>query len=87
MTLQNYATLTKGKACRSCDSPLASPITVEHYPHDGGWQVDTFPKRQWLYVVCGNCKYQNALWKLGIPGRKEEEIISRGTKLKMHFLK
>ena len=39
---------------------------IKHYEHDGGWEMDGFNRKQWLYVECPNCKYQWALHKLGI---------------------
>lgn len=34
--------------------------------------VAGFEMPQWLYVVCRKCKYQWALWKLGVGGRVHE---------------
>jgi len=66
-TLSDYARLVVGKKCRSCGKKLSAK--VEHYPHDGGWVVAGFLGRQWLYVRCSKCGYQNALWKLWDFGR------------------
>jgi len=41
--------------------------SVEHYPHNGGWNVEGFDKKQWLYITCPGCGYQWALHKLNIP--------------------
>ena len=65
-TLEEYAELVVGKACRSCSKPMHN-VEVESYPHQGGWPVDGRLARQWLYVPCPNCDYQNSLWKLGVP--------------------
>lgn len=40
---------------------------IRGYPHSGGWRVEGYKKRLWLYVTCPNCKYQWAIWKLGVP--------------------
>ena len=66
MRLEAFERLVEGKRCRWCGAPLSGPI--HHYPHPGGWKVEGFPERQWLYVICPGCGYQWALWKLGIPG-------------------
>ena len=41
-------------------------ITIEHYDHDDGYEVEGYDKRQWLYITCPRCNYQMALWKLGV---------------------
>lgn len=69
MKWHDYAKLVEGKTCRTCGKRL--PAKVEGYPHDGGWIVDGFTSRQWLYVHCSSCGYDNALWKLGIPGDRD----------------
>ena len=50
-----------------CGAELAPP--VYYYEHDGGYKVKGFDRRLWLYLVCGKCGYQMALWKLRIPGK------------------
>jgi len=69
MKIGDYAQLVKGKKCKICGSKL--PAEVEHYDHEGGWIVDGYEKRQWLYTRCRRCGYKNALWKLGIPGDRD----------------
>jgi hypothetical protein len=49
--------------CRWCGEELSGMI--QHYDHSGGWRVEGFKKRQWLYTQCPNCNYNWALWKLG----------------------
>jgi hypothetical protein len=40
---------------------------IKMYSHENGWQVDGHFERQWLYITCPKCKYDWALWKLGVP--------------------
>jgi len=64
MKLEDYEKLIKGKKCKWCGTEL--PQKIEYYEHSGGWVVEGFDSKLWLYVVCPKCKYQWALWKLGI---------------------
>ena len=64
LTLQEYAALVKRKKCRWCKRRLSS--RVDHYDHAGGWEVNGFQRKQWLYVICTGCGYQWNLSKLGI---------------------
>ncbi len=71
MTLAEYAAKAAHKPCVSCINPLPSSPEVEYYDHSGGWEVEGFSERQWLYVTCA-CGYPNALWKLGIMGSEDQ---------------
>lgn len=64
-TLREYAALLKGKSCRWCGTHLRG--WIEHYDHNGGWEVSGCVQKQWLYTTCPKCKYQWNLGKLGIP--------------------
>lgn len=55
-----------------CGTPLL-PVDLEHYDHDGGWYVEGFDEKQWLYLECPDCGYQTALWKIGIT-RPDGEV-------------
>lgn len=68
MDLAGYAKLVLGKHCILCEKVFTEPITIEYYTHTQGWLVEGFTERQWLYITCFYCRYQNALWKLGIKG-------------------
>lgn len=59
----DQCTITK---CNHCGTALF-PAKLEHYTHAFGWPLHGFDEKQWLYVVCPKCKYQWALWKLGVP--------------------
>jgi hypothetical protein len=63
-TLKEYAALVGGKCCRWCGAQLKR--WIEHYDHNGGWEVSGFSQKQWLYATCPRCKYQWNLGKLGI---------------------
>jgi len=64
LNLHHYQKKIDGKKCKHCGEPLGR---IRAYEHDGGWKVDGFDRKQWLYTICPNCEYQWALWKLGIP--------------------
>ncbi len=34
--------------------------------HPDGYEIKGFDKKQWLYVLCPQCGYEWAIWKLGI---------------------
>jgi len=65
-SLEDYRKQIKDDKC-SCGYVGLSKLRIEHYDHDGGWPVEGFEEKQWLYVTCPKCGYQWALWKLGIP--------------------
>lgn len=66
-SLEDYAKEIKRKEC-SCGAKLnIKPTNIQHYDHSNGYEVKDFEKKQWLYVHCGNCEYDWAIWKLGVP--------------------
>ena len=65
MKLGEYGKLAEGKKCRFCNSMLPHQC-VEYYDHDGGWKVDGFSQKQWLYLTCPGCGHQWSFAKLGI---------------------
>lgn len=56
------------KKC-SCGFPIQGPLYG--YAHSGGWKIRGKTFRVWLYFRCPGCRYEWAIWKLGI-GRGEE---------------
>ncbi len=48
--------------CLICGEP--DDLEVKKYPHEGGVEVEGEPLKQWVYVHCNNCQYDNAWWKL-----------------------
>jgi len=64
-TLEDYKKMIKETKCRWCHADLSNQ-PIEHYDHEGDWEVKGFKEKQWLYVTCPKCKYQWALWKLGV---------------------
>ena len=51
--------------CQYCDTPLTG-VQISHYPHPEGWDVKGHGNKLWLFIVCPQCNYQWALWKLGV---------------------
>ena len=76
MKLADYEieALSKDPTCHDCGNPI-QPGTLKHYEHSGGWEVEGFKERQWLYFQCSQthprrgtkCAYQHSLGKLKIP--------------------
>lgn len=64
-TLDNYQKQIKRTQC-TCGYDSLKNLPIEYYPHDGGWLVQNFKEKQWLFVTCPRCEYQWALWKLGV---------------------
>lgn len=67
MKLSDYEKLLEGKTCRFHIHPPKIPAKIKSYDHDGGYTVEGFEKKQWLYVTCKSCGYDWSVWKLGIP--------------------
>lgn len=65
-SLTDYRRQIKRIKC-SCGFEGLDVLPIEHYPHSGGWPLEQFAEKEWLYVTCPKCKYQWALWKLGVP--------------------
>jgi hypothetical protein len=68
-TLQGYEQMLKGKKCSKCGEGDLEGLPITHYDHVGGWQVEGFANRQWLYVTCPACNFQVSLRKVGIAGK------------------
>lgn len=52
--------------CKHCNTSFSKNDPILHYQHPSGWIVPGYEKKQWLFIVCSNCGYQWALWKLGV---------------------
>lgn len=74
-SIQDYRKMLRGKVCRWCNTPLDN-VPIQSYPHGDGWEVKEYPYKMWLYVECPKCKYQWALWKLGIPRPRGVENVA-----------
>jgi len=72
MTREDYAKMVEGVTCRWCGYAL--PTEIQNYNHGGGWELEGYTRRQWLYVECRRCDYQWSLAKLGIPRNVGETI-------------
>ena len=47
-----------------CDAVLHGS-DIRHYgPHDGGYHVEGFEEKRWVYVTCARCGYDNSLPKI-----------------------
>lgn len=66
-TIDEIREKIKTTTCRWCGEEHIDRQPISYYPHDGGWEVEGFNEKQWLYIVCPKCEYQHALWKLGVP--------------------
>lgn len=62
---QKYLTEIQDLHCLICGESLEGQ-PIRQYPHSAGWIVEEFKQKQWLYIICSNCNYQNAIWKLGV---------------------
>lgn len=77
-SIGDYEAEVIGCPCGDCGEILGAAGTadfgvptapfIDNYPHPQGWEVEGFAERQWLYITCEHCRYQNALWKLGVEG-------------------
>lgn len=70
MNLEDYRKQIQTPTCQWCKGkdqivPLMNE-PIEHYDHSGGWTLDGFKEKQWLYITCPKCDYQWALSKLGV---------------------
>ena len=72
---QKYWQHIKKPTCLCGHDLHGQPIL--HYPHDAGWTVEGCNERQWLFITCPKCGYQNALWKLGRRTRSTANPVSR----------
>lgn len=55
--------------CKYCENDLTG-LPIQYFnsinAYRAGWIVEGLPHKVWLFIVCPNCKYQWALWKLGV---------------------
>lgn len=65
MKLGFYSESIRGAKCRFCGATL-NHRNVEYYDHDGGYEVEGFTQKQWLYVTCHKCGHQWSLVHLGV---------------------
>jgi len=56
------------KEC-SCGFKKLDQLSLWGYRHADGWPITWGEQtlKFWLYVTCPKCKYEWALWKLGVP--------------------
>ena len=65
--LEDYSREIVGKQCH-CGYVYTANDKVERYNHAGGWIVEGYPGRQWLWVTCPRCKFDMSLWKIDVHG-------------------
>ncbi len=68
--LEDYSREIVGKQCH-CGYVYTNSDKVERYNHSGGWIVEGYQGRQWLWVTCRKCEHDMSLWKIGICGSVE----------------
>lgn len=56
----------KQTKCPHCETQLKW-LVILAYPHEQGWTVKGFDKKQWLFIKCPKCKTDRSLWKMGVP--------------------
>ena len=66
MNIKDYNKLIKENICRFCGYEGLKHLKIHSYDHDGGWSVQGYDRKQWLYVTCPKCCFDWALWKLGV---------------------
>ena len=66
-SLIKYSNMITEHTCAFCGTKLDTLAgNIRLYPHSSGWTVEGIKGKQWLYVRCHKCKYDWALWKLGV---------------------
>lgn len=62
--LQAYRSQYHLKTCKWCKTLLTGQ--PQCWEHPGGFEVQGFANKQWVYTECPGCDYQWAMHKLGI---------------------
>ena len=77
-TLQEIETglIQKDARCITCGQPF-NIGDIRCYPHEGGIKVKGYKDKQWVYMHCRNCGYDNALWKLLQQIKRREKWTSK----------
>jgi hypothetical protein len=68
-SLTQYATMLKEVATRTkcwCGRKDIHLLPLHMDNHPDGYSVEGHFHLQWLWVMCPECKYEWALWKLGV---------------------
>lgn len=74
--------LSHNAKCYSCGVPHKKG-EITNVNHMGGFEVKGFDEKQWVYMTCGSCGAQGAIWKILIglqdefPKNKENEILNK----------
>lgn len=63
--IRKYVEQIKDFRCRWCGADLEDE-PVHGYDHSDGWSVEGFQEKQWLFIVCPQCRYEWSIWKLGV---------------------
>ena len=66
-SLGDYEAEIEIHKCMLCGSPLDTRSeNMKMFPNPGGWCVNGYDVKQWIYIVCDRCGYQWSLQKLGV---------------------
>ena len=64
LSLKEYEEMVRGLRCRT--TGCVGPLGLQNYDHEGGWQVEGFSEKQWLYTECRHCANAVSLRHWGI---------------------
>jgi len=71
--ISDYKELLAGVTCRWCDHKVELTGPVEGSNHSGGFVVEGYKEKQWLFTVCPGCGYGWSLIKLARMINKGED--------------
>ena len=54
----------KRPTCHFCNTVLRGSDIGHYGPHDGGYHMEGYDEKRWVYVTCHGCGYDWSLWKL-----------------------
>jgi hypothetical protein len=72
-TLQDYyeqLMKTSTGKCEWCGHPFLLR-NMQHFDHSDGWPLEGSALLQWVFVHCTYCRYDWAIWKLGVERYKK----------------
>lgn len=72
-TIEEHRAQITATSCRWCGFEKLNEQPIQTEDHEGGWPLFGHSQPKWLWINCPGCKYEWALWKLGV-GRKWHEL-------------